>query len=201
MSFVYVLINEAMPGYAKIGQTGDIAQRMRSLNNTSVPLPFECFYAAKVEDAVYVEKQLHDAFADQRVTKSREFFQIAPERVMAALKLAALEDATPREDIVENADEQRALDEARSQRSRFNFRMVDIPAGSELAFVKDESIKATVLDSTHITFRDQQLSLSQAALDLLQEQGYAAKTVQGPRYWMYEGEALVDRRLRMEESE
>jgi hypothetical protein len=83
---VCVLINEAMPGYAKIGRTDNLEQRIRSLDNTSVPLPFECFYAARVNDAAFVEKQLHDAFADFRVRKNREYFEISPDRVVSALK-------------------------------------------------------------------------------------------------------------------
>ena len=38
---VYILTNEAMPGYVKIGRTdGDLAGRVRQLNSTGVPLPF-----------------------------------------------------------------------------------------------------------------------------------------------------------------
>lgn len=37
---VYVLINEAMPGYVKIGLTsGSLEERIRSLDTTGVPLP------------------------------------------------------------------------------------------------------------------------------------------------------------------
>ncbi|EKD33224.1 MAG: hypothetical protein ACD_76C00068G0021 [uncultured bacterium] len=51
---IYILINEAMPGYVKIGRTTNLEQRIRSLDTTSVPLPFECFYACTVKDAVFV---------------------------------------------------------------------------------------------------------------------------------------------------
>jgi len=49
---IYVLVNESMPGYVKIGMTTNLEQRIRSLDNTSTPLPFECFYAATVADAL-----------------------------------------------------------------------------------------------------------------------------------------------------
>ena len=113
MSIVYVLVNEAMPGYVKVGITDNIEQRMRSLDTTATPLPFECFYAATVQDASFVEQQIFEAFADSRVRKNREFFRIAPERIAAVVKLRELEDVTPRSDVVENEDDQRALDEAR----------------------------------------------------------------------------------------
>ena len=106
---VYVLINSAMVGYVKIGRTQNLLQRLRDLDNTSMPLPFECFYAAIVNDATFVEKQLHKTFEDHRTRKNREFFEISPERVVAALKLAEIEDVTPKDDIVESDDDQQAL--------------------------------------------------------------------------------------------
>lgn len=84
---VYVLINEAMPGYVKVGKTDSIERRLRDLDWTNLPLPFECFYAARVADATFVEGQLHEAFGDNRVRARREFFRISPERVVAALRL------------------------------------------------------------------------------------------------------------------
>lgn len=48
---IYVLTNEAMPGYVKIGKTtNNLEQRVRDLSaSTSVPLPFTVFYACKVK--------------------------------------------------------------------------------------------------------------------------------------------------------
>jgi hypothetical protein len=44
---VYVLTNESMEGMVKIGRTSTgVEQRIRELDNTSLPLPFRCFYAA-----------------------------------------------------------------------------------------------------------------------------------------------------------
>jgi hypothetical protein len=40
---VYVLINEAMPGYVKVGKTDNLDRRLRDLDWTNLPLPFECF--------------------------------------------------------------------------------------------------------------------------------------------------------------
>lgn len=49
MGIVYVLTNPAFDSYVKIGRTIDLEQRLRQLDNTSVPLPFRCVYA--VEEA------------------------------------------------------------------------------------------------------------------------------------------------------
>lgn len=191
---IYILINEAMPGYVKIGQTTNLEQRIRSLDTTSIPLPFECFYACSVKNSNFVEKQLHDAFMDQRVRSSREFFEVSPERVVSALKLAEIENVTPGNDFVESQEDQQALNQARKRRSIFNFEMVDIPFGAEIVYVNDENIKAVVIDKKLIKFDDEITSLSASAQKLL---GYPYQ-VQGTVYWMYEGETLDERRRRME---
>ncbi|MBU0661463.1 GIY-YIG nuclease family protein [Patescibacteria group bacterium] len=191
---IYLLINEAMPGYIKIGRTTNLEQRIRTLDNTSVPLPFECFYACTVSDSQFVEKQLHDAFLDLRVRSNREFFELSPERVVSALKLAEIENVTPKQDYVESVEDQQALNQARTRRSVFNFKMANIPVGAELVFVNDENITAKVVDKRLIEFDGEITSPSASAQKLL---GYQYQ-VQGTVYWMYEGETLDERRRRIE---
>lgn len=198
---IYILINEAMPGYVKIGKTTtSLEQRIRDLSSsTSIPLPFTCFYACTVKDAAFVEHQLHDAFDDNRINPRREFFQITPERVVAALKLAQIKDITPAKDFVETPEDQQALDQARAMRGRFNFEMVNIPIGAELIFFKDENIKARVIalkGQKTIEFNGEVTSPSSAAQKIL---GY--DSVAGTYYWMYEGETLDERRRRFESGE
>lgn len=197
---VYVLINEAMPGYVKIGRTTtSLEQRIRELNSsTSVPLPFTAFYACTVKDAQFVEHQLHDAFDDNRVNPRREFFRVAPERVVAALKLAEIENITPKKDFLEYAEDKKALTEARTRRSRFNFAMVGIPIGAELYFSRNEDIKAKVLNThptdTSIEVDGEKTNLSRSAQKILG----LSYGVAGTDYWMYEGETLDERRRRFE---
>jgi hypothetical protein len=197
---IYILINESMPGYVKIGLTSDLEQRIRSLDNTSTPLPFECFYACTVKDANFVEKQLHDAFLDHRVRSSREFFQISPERAVSALKLAEIENVTPNRDYVDSEEDQQALNQARSRRAMFNFRMVDIPIGAELTFINDENLKARVIKQSGqktIEFQEEETSPSAAAQKIME----SPYQVQGTIYWMFEGETLDERRRRLEGEE
>ncbi len=198
---VYVLINEAMPGYVKIGLTnGSLEERIRTLDTTSVPLPFECFYAARVKSAREVEKLLHDTFLDHRVRSSREFFEISPERVVSAMRLAEIENVTPKKDYVETEEDQKALNQAREKRSAFNFGMVGIPVGSEISFIDDENVKAKVVKLSgkrNIELGGELTSVSSAAQKL---RGYPYQ-VQGTIYWMYEGETLDERRKRMQEAE
>lgn len=201
MSVVYILTNEAMPGLIKIGMTTTaIEQRMLSLDTTGVPLPFECYYAARVTDMPKVERAMHEAFGDHRVRKSREFFRLDPYRAKVILELLALEDVTPRADVIAEPADAEALAQARKRRSKFAFSMADVPVGSQLLFSKGEGLTATVLDETHIEFRGQSTSLSAAALTLLQELGYSTPTAQGTAYWLFDGETLDDRRRNHEDA-
>lgn len=195
---VYVLINEAMPGYVKVGRTDNLEERIRSLDNTSIPLPFECFYAARVSSSGFVERQLHEAFADSRVRKNREYFEIAPERIVAALRLAAIEEVTPGQDYVESENDQKALNRARERRAVFNFRMVDIPIGALLQFSRNPEITSEVISDRKILFAGEETSVSFAASEALKAEGLNWKSVQGPLYWEFEGETLDERRRRME---
>ena len=46
-----------MPDTIKIGITDNLERRMKELDNTSTPLPFECYYAVEVQDAKVIEKK------------------------------------------------------------------------------------------------------------------------------------------------
>ena len=94
---VYVFTNPAMLGYVKIGKTSqtDVKQRLKTLSNTGVPMPFECPYAAKVDDATKVETTIHRILEPYRPNKKREFFKIDHELIIDLIKLIAIGDATP----------------------------------------------------------------------------------------------------------
>ena len=109
LSVVYVLVNSAFENYVKIGRTTNLEHRLRSLDNTSVPLPFRCVYAVEVDDENDVERLLHQAFADNRTRTIREFFEVDAQPVIAAMKLALVKDVTPKDDIAEDEESLQAL--------------------------------------------------------------------------------------------
>jgi hypothetical protein len=202
MSFVYVLTNEALPGLIKIGMTtSPIETRMLQLDTTGVPLPFECYYAARVDDQKRVEKALHEAFGDHRVRKSREFFRLDPYKAKVILELVAEEEVTPKSDVVADADDREALVQARKRRSKFTFSMAEVPIGATIVFAKGDGFTATVIDDTRIEFRGETTSLSGSAALIMQELGYSWVATQGPAFWLYNGETLSDRRREREESD
>lgn len=193
---VYILVNEAMPGLVKIGRTNDdsVETRMRQLDSTGTPLPFECFYASEVEDAGRVERAIHTAFGDQRVRPNREFFRLSPDKPKAIFQLLELRNVTPRIDVVAEPGDQEALDQAKTRAPNFRFSMVGIKPGTELQSVFDETITCTVKDDRKVVFRGEEQSLSGAALLVAQEKGYAWRQIAGPNYWKYNGRTLTELR-------
>ncbi len=189
---IYVLTNEAMPGYVKVGKTStSVTQRIKELDNTSLPYPFECFYAARVADMDQAERLVHDAFFDQRVTRRREFFTIDPERVRSAIKLAEIEDVTPSEDeVVEDQEDRAAIDRAKKRRSKASFAMLDIPPGTTLSFAKDPMVTCAVIDDKRVEFEGEVTSLSRSALTILHRMGYEWPTANGWAYWQLGGRTL-----------
>jgi len=188
-----------MPDMVKIGMTTvGIPERMRGLDNTSLPLPFECYYAARVDDMARVEAALHTAFGDKRVRATREFFRVDPYRAKAVLELLATEDVTPREEVETEPGDVEAIQHARRMRPRFEFSMADVPIGAELVFARGEGFTATVIDNRHIQYRGNPTSLSAAAKEILQGLGYTSPQVQGTAYWLYEGQTLDERRRELE---
>jgi len=195
---VYILTNESMLGYVKIGKTTNLEKRLKDLDNTSTPLPFECVYAAEVDDMDTIEKLLHDTFADHRVRKRREFFEVDPNRIISALQLAPHKNVTPKEDLFEEEEDIEAVKRTKNIRSRFNFGMVNVAIGTILTFSKDRDITCKIVDNKSVEFEGDIHSLSSSARVIINRMGYNWSQVQGPVYWMFENESLQERRLRME---
>jgi hypothetical protein len=192
---VYILTNEAMPGYIKIGRTeSDLATRVRQLDSTGVPLPFEVHYAARVRNSAFVERQLHMAFGDRRVRANREFFTVEPSRVRAALELASLGEVTMGGEAGETADDRRALEMVKQRRSNFRFSMIGVGAGAVLVSTFDPAITCVVVDDRTVRFRDQLTSLSDAARQISIEKGMSDQARQGPLYWTIDGHVLSELR-------
>lgn len=200
---VYVLTNEALEGMVKIGRTTtSVEQRIKELDNTSIPLPFQCFYAGEVVDSRIVEARLHRIFADKRIRINREFFRVDPNQVREAILLAALSDATPKSDVVVDAEDIQALTRAAEKiekKSRLRFSDLKIPTEAELFFIRDDRITCRVIADGQVEYEGAKMSPSAAALTAIKKLGYTWSTINGSDFWMFEGETLSARRLRLED--
>jgi hypothetical protein len=84
--YIYVLTNPAMPGLVKIGRSiHGGKKRAEQLDCTAVPLPFEVFFEMTFTELEEAELAIHEALANHRVNRSREFFSMPPEAAARAV--------------------------------------------------------------------------------------------------------------------
>lgn len=94
---VYLLMNESLPGWVKIGRTNSIQRRLKELYNTSVPLPFkiiDTITLSSENDSRTLEKTIHSIIdtlnpklRKDTEAKRREFFQMTPEQGKSIFEL------------------------------------------------------------------------------------------------------------------
>jgi hypothetical protein len=200
---VYVLTNQAMDNYVKVGRTGgsspqDVLARMKQLDNTSVPLPFDCEYAAVVDDFDNVEKALLTAFEDRRL-RNREFlYDVAPHRIKAILRLLEIADVTPRgsDSMSRTGSEFEAPEPSKSKKQSFKFSMARVPVGATLQWADAPEITCYVQDDTHVIYEGERATISGIAKDL---KGWPS--ARGSLYWLYGGQTLQELRDQVEAEE
>lgn len=191
---VYLLTNEGMPGLVKIGfTTTELIQRIRSLNNTSVPFDFECYYAARVADCLNAEMLLHRVFADKRVNPRREFFLVEPEQAKAAVLLAAIEEVTPRtEETIPDVAERAAVEGMAARRRRTSMFDIGLSAGTVLSLDREPNVTCVVTGPWEVQYAEHRTSLSRAALLAINSLGFEWPAANGWAHWTYGGRALRD---------
>lgn len=169
MSIVYAARNPAMPGLIKIGRTDQEADaRLSQLYTTGVPVPFKCVMAVKPErPATEVEQALHMAFEPHRLNPAREFFEVAPENVVAIMRLLG-EDVTDQVQAADDSDteltaaDRAARERADRRRPNFNFKEMGIEPGTELRFRDDDTVTVEVVDERRVRMDDDILSMTAA---------------------------------------
>lgn len=86
--YVYVLVNESMPGMVKIGMTTtSVMQRVHEINRaTGVPTPWIPVFDYKCMRSDLLEAELHEYFDSYRVSDNREMFRVDSISVQNAIE-------------------------------------------------------------------------------------------------------------------
>lgn len=209
---IYILTNPSFPDYVKIGYAQDIEARLKQLNRSeTIPFAFRVYAVYHVESKL-TDKELHKLIdslnPDLRTIENfdgkervKEFYAMSAEDAYGLLECIAkisgtldrLKRLTP--EGHEILDEQIA-DEVREngRRGPFRFSECNIPFGSQIEFIENTSIKATVVDDRHIEYNGETTSVSALAKKL---KGFG-HPVQGTLWFTYQGERLADIRDKME---
>lgn len=208
---IYILTNPAFPEYVKIGYADDLEKRLKSLNNSSVPMHFRVYAVYEVMERL-TDKKVHmliDSLnPDLRVIdkfdgkeSKREFYVMNAEDAYLLFDCIAkisgtnnrLKRMKPNGKEILEEEEARAIDE-NARRKPFQFSLCGIHAGDEVTFIDNESIVAKVVDDKHVEYDGEQMSLTALAKKLYKTD----KPLAGPTYFKYKDEVLSDLRKRME---
>jgi hypothetical protein len=89
--YVYILTNPSFKeDWVKIGMSSvSVEQRVKQLDGTAVPLPFEIYATMKTAKYQEAEKLIHNfisMFTNLRIRDNREFFNVKPEKALEILK-------------------------------------------------------------------------------------------------------------------
>jgi hypothetical protein len=188
----YLLTNPAMPGLIKIGITtnDDVQVRMAQLYTTGVPVPFECAYAATVNDAPKVEQALHNAFSPHRLNPRREFFDIEVGQAIGIIKLIEIENVTPKvnsSSTTISEVEREAGEQLSKKRPKMNYAQMGIPIGSEI-ICRSTGESATIASERTIRYKDEEMSLTAATRMALSNDYNIAPAP----YWTFNGVSLQE---------
>ena len=188
---VYVLSNEAMEDYIKVGKTGgdstsSVLGRMQELSRaTGVPRPFTCEYAAVVNNYDQVEAAVFRIFSHNRVP-GKEFLQaVNPLQVKAVLELLNPVEVTPGGNESAAGNDSPPLE---GRRPSFKFEMAGVPLGATIQWATDPSVSATVVGTSQVEYEGENYALSRITAILLDRRqhyvGYAEQ------YWLYQEKTL-----------
>jgi hypothetical protein len=197
---IYVLTNPSMPGLVKIGcTTGRVEDRISELSASSgVPVAFQCHFAAQANDFAAKEKRLHQLFSDKRINPKREFFAVAPEKVVLAISMAEFKEVTPGKPNIP-LEEAEALEKAEradtKRRSNIKLDAIGIQPGAVLTLSRGDDVHATVVSGNRVEYNGETMSLSRAALSALHKLGYKTPSASGSDYWMFDGKTLDEIRV------
>ncbi len=135
--YIYILTNDCMPDWVKVGKTKNIKERLKNLYSTSVPLPFECFafLAVPPEYTSQVENSLHSLLGIS-FSQKKEFFKTTPDSVLNVFKQAVRFNKLFK--LVEHPN----LGEEK-QSNQTTFKLLNIPINSTLYYISDPSITCT----------------------------------------------------------
>ena len=213
--YVYILTNPSFrEDWVKIGKTQNLKERLRTLDNTSVPLPFKKYATLQTVKYEIAEKHVHhfiEMFTNLRIRDKREFFNVKPEQALKIFcEVAELLDDAVVAKYDENGnptivypcapdkpqDEQDVILPARKP---FDYCMVGLKDGDTIIF-DPLKLEVSVKGKNKVEYKGKEYSLTGFCKEYLpKDMRNTSGAYQGPKYFSYQGETLWKLRLRNED--
>ena len=192
VGYIYILTNKSFKDNCiKIGYSVDVERRVKDLSGSGLPYDYEIYCTYEIPASQKADKSLHRLIQmlnpSLRITPNREFFDIAPEVAYKMFKEMAVMHG--REDKLKlYKDENIDKEEAHKKGDPFSFTKCQIPVGSEIVYIHDESVVAKVIDDRKIEYQGEIMYMTTLVKKL------TGKTIgiQGPLFFKYNGIPLTE---------
>lgn len=213
---IYILTNPAFPEYVKIGYADNLENRLRSLNNSSVPMQFRVYAVYEVEERL-ADKKVHELIdmlnPDLRKIDNfdgkehkREFYVMSAEDAYLLFDCIAkisgtakrLKRMKPNGREVLEEQEARAIAENAHRGPLKLITDCKIPKGDCIEFIQNPDIKARVNDDRTIEYDGMVMSITALADKIYSDRGEVRPNSAATTMFSYHGERLTDLRIRME---
>lgn len=213
--YVYIFTNDSFrDDWVKIGKTTNLKERLKTLFNTSLPLPFKIYATLQTSKYDKVERIIHkqiDRLSDLRINQNREFFNVHPSQALDIFidQAQLLDDAIimkykdnePSELVYPPCPQKMPNDEQVKlpQRKPFEFSMVGLNVGDTVIFDALQ-LPVKVAGKNKVEHEGRLWSLSAFCGTYLPEKMQnKSGAYQGPKYFSYGGKTLWELRLMNED--
>jgi hypothetical protein len=192
VGYIYILTNKSFrDNCIKIGYSVDVERRVKDLSGSGLPYDYEIYCTYEIPASQKADKSLHRLIQmlnpNLRITPNREFFDISPELAYKMFEeMAAMHG---REDKLKlYKDDAIDIGESHKKGEPFSFTKCQIPVGSEIVYIHDESITARVVDDRKIEYQGEIMYMTTLAKRLINKN----TGVNGPAFFKYKGVPLPE---------
>lgn len=215
---IYILTNPAFPEYVKIGYADNLEKRLKSLNNSSVPMCFRAYAVYEVSERL-TDKRVHDLIDmlnhDLRVIDKfdgreykREFYVMSADDAYNLFEcIAKISGTTSRLKRMKpngkEALEEQEAKEIDNEAHRGPLKLMTdckIPKGEYINFIQDPNIKAVVRDDRLVEYDGVAMSITALANKIYADSGKIRPNSAATTMFSYKGEKLTNLRIRLEKN-
>ena len=191
IGYVYIATNPCFEEI-KIGSSKNPEKRIKELDKTGTPLPFDIFAKLKTSKYKEVEKlviKTLDELTDSRLRSNREFFNIKPEIALSILNdIAKTLDDT--EIIIPATRTKEMNNKVNKRRSNFKFTMIGISIGEKIIFTPTGQ-EVKVVSENKVEYENEIYSLSGFTKKYIPiDKRILSNHYDGPKYFTYKGKVL-----------
>lgn len=189
--YIYILTNKSFKDNCiKIGYSVDVERRVKELSGSGLPYDYEIYCTYEIPASQKADKSLHRLIQmlnpSLRITPNREFFDIAPEVAYKMFEeMAVMHGREDKLKLYKNDEIDK--EESHKRGEPFSFTKCQIPIGSTIVYIYDETITAKVVDDRKIEYQGEIMYMTTLAKKLTNK-----SVIRGPECFKYNGILLPE---------